>query len=161
MRWFTRAWQRGDTPESYDPVALYREYLVEIKPVVPQHVFDFAASVRRHLAVDDARLDRFDVDPLGSCARLTVWNGDEPTGYGKLEIDFYDAHVVGATVDEVKARLRHPPTEFLVHEVEVVDGGIEVRFLLYPDGELHIACRDLRVEWRPIDEGLRPPTIRR
>jgi hypothetical protein len=52
--------------------------------------------------------------------------------------------------------LADPSTEFLVHEVELVAPDMyEVRFLLYPRGELHVRCHDVRATWEPIADATR------
>lgn len=150
MRWFTRAWQRGDVPDDYDPVADYRRHLVRLRGQVPDAAYAFAASSRRHLAVDDAKLDRLEIDFTTSRIVLRLLNGDLPTGYGKLTLEFERARLIGATIEELRGILEDPKTEFLVHEVERVDEEIEVRFLLWPEGELTVRCSAVDPRWESI-----------
>jgi hypothetical protein len=150
MGWFTRAWQRGEPPDDHDPIEAYRSYLTDHREQLSDAEFAFAASSDRHLAVGDAKLDRLEVEAANRRIRLRVLNGDLDTGYGYLTLGFEGARLVGRDVPRLQPILEDPDTEFLVHEVELVDGEREIRFLLWPDGELAIRCRAVTSEWQGI-----------
>jgi hypothetical protein len=159
MRWFTREWQRGDLADGEDEArrAGYAAYVDSIAGRVPERVLAFALPRERHMAVDDALLDLLEVDAAGRRVRLRLLNGDLPTGYGILDLEFAGAELVGPAVGELAALFADPRTEFLVHEVWLAgDGsGMEARFLLWPDGELAIAFADLAAGWAPIADTTR------
>jgi hypothetical protein len=157
MRWYTRAWQRGDESDNRpDASDTYNAYLTSIAYRLSPDVLAFAQSAARHLAVDDAKLDRFEVDPKSRRISLRLLNGDLQTGYGKLTLAFLAADLVEPTFDRVKAILADPRTEFVVHEVELTnDGRLEVRFLLWPEGEIVIRCSALTHHFRPIQDQAR------
>lgn len=155
MRWFTRAWQRGDAPDDYDPNATYARHLAELRDEMPAAGYAFAASSKRQFAVDDAKLDRLEIDGATGRILLRLLNGDLQTGYGHLSLDFERARLVGAPLEDLREILEDPKTEFLVHEVELVDGEAEVRFLLWPDGELAIRCRTVTPDWTSIADDTR------
>jgi hypothetical protein len=153
MKWYTRAWQRGDDP-AVDPSVAYSDYIRGLD--IPDHVRAFAIPERRHLATDDAKVDRAELDGDKATLRLRLLNGDLLTGYGRLQLDFASAVVVEPSIDEASRLLADRSTEFLVHEVELVaPGAYEVRFLLYPRGELHVRCRDVRATWEAIADQTR------
>jgi hypothetical protein len=70
-------------------------------------------------------------------------------------LGFEGARLVGRDVPRLQPILEDPDTEFLVHEVELVDGEREIRFLLWPDGELAIRCRAVTSEWQGIADDTR------
>jgi hypothetical protein len=155
VKWFTRAWQRGDEPD-VNPGDAYAAYIRAISAQLPPHVGEFALPSRRHFAVDDARVDRAELDRDGRTLRLRLLNGDLPTGYGKLTLDFVAAEIAEPVPAEAGRLLADRSTEFLVHEVELVaPRQYEVRFLLHPRGELHVRCEDVRPTWEPIDDRTR------
>ena len=159
MKWFTREWQSGEmADEQSGRVApAYAAYAHSIESRLPDHVLAFAAPTERHLAVDDAKVDRtvLDVDRRQISFRLLT--GDLPTGYGMLDLVFVDADLVDPSVDRLRALFEDERTAFLVHEVELVDedGRLEVRFLLWPDGEIAIRCSDVQAQWAPISDTTR------
>ena len=155
MHWFTRSWQLGDDPTE-DPVSAYKTYLDSVASELPDAVLAFAESRERHLAVDDAKVDQAILDREARRVSLRLLNGDLPTGYGKLRLDFEDADLVTPAPAEAEVLLRDAKTEFLVHEVELrADGRLEVRFLLWPTGELVIRCHRLTTAWTPIKDQTR------
>ena len=160
MKWYTRAWQRGD--DEADPSPAYSAYIRQLAPELPPHILAFASSERRHLAVDDANVDRAELDSSAGMFRLQLLNGDLQTGYGVLRLEFEEATVTEPPLDEVEPLLKEPNTEFLAHEVERLgDGRYEVRFLLWPRGELHVRCRDVRNSWEsvPARSGFRSEVV--
>lgn len=163
MRFFTRAWQRGDDPDQDDsePIAAYSAYLRSVADRLPDHVLAFATPTERHLAVDDAKVDRGELDAAKRQISLRLLNGDLQTGYGKLDLNFKDAQLVDPSLPRAKSFLEDPRTEFLVHEVELMDdGSLEVRFLLWPDGELVLGCRDVQATWTAIEDTSRTDVLR-
>lgn len=154
MKWYTRAWQRGDSEA--DPSPAYRAYVRSIEADLPLHIRDFATTAMRHLGVDDAKVDLAAYDRQKRALRLRLLNGDIPSGYGKLTLDFTDADVVEPALKDARELLGNATTEFLAHEVELLPTGrYEVRFLLYPRGELHVECEDVRAEWAAIADQTR------
>ncbi len=163
MRFFTRAWQHGDDRDSAadDPTAAYAAYLRSVAGRLPEHILAFATPTRRHLAVDDAKVDRAEIDAPNRRISLRLLNGDVQTGYGKLDLVFAEARLLEPSPRLAEAILTDPRTEFLVHEVErMTDGSLEVRFLLWPDGELAIGCRDVRATWKAIEDTSRTDVLR-
>jgi hypothetical protein len=154
MRWYTRAWQRGDSEA--DPSPAYHAYLRSIEPQLPAHIRDFATTAVRHFGVDDAKVDLAVYDRQARTLRIRLLNGDLSSGYGKLTLDFTGAEVVEPRPNEAREVLGDPATELLVHEVELLPTGrYAVRFLLYPRGELHVECDDVRADWVAIADRTR------
>jgi hypothetical protein len=150
MKWFTRDWQRG---AGADPVPAYRRYVRSVADRLPAHVLAFAEPSDRHLSVDDAKVDRVQVDAARRRVNVRLLNGDLPSGYGMLDIELIDADLVAPSDDRIAAALEAPRTEFLAHELELQDDGTyEVRFLLWPEGEFAIRCRDLQTSWTPAPD---------
>ena len=104
MRWYTRAWQRGDEP-AVEPGIAYADYVRSVEAQLPVHVREFALPDRRHLAVDDAKVDRAEFDRDTSTLRLRLLNGDVQTGYGKLVLEFANAAVTKPPLREANELL--------------------------------------------------------
>jgi hypothetical protein len=160
MRWFTREWQSGqltdEEAEARDPA--YARYIKSVADRMPPHIFDFAMPTNAHISVDDAKVDRAEIDIAGRSIRLRLLNGDLQEGYGKLNLDFIDAELIEPTVERLRVFLANPRTEFLRQEVEPGEGvgtPFEVGFLLWPDGQITIRCTDLVISWVAVEDRTR------
>jgi hypothetical protein len=111
MRWFTRAWQRGDKSDDYDANAAYATQLSDLREKMPRGGYEFAASSQRHLAVDDAKLDRLEVEGATGRILLRLLNGDRHTGYGHLTLVFEHARLVGTPLEALREILEDPRTD--------------------------------------------------
>ena len=160
MRWFTRQWQDGelsdDEAEARDPD--YRTYIRSVIDRLPEHVRAFAQEMTEHMSVHDGLLDRATIDLVNRRIELVLLNGDLQVGYGKLRLEFLEADLIEPIIDQLQPLLSNPETEFIRQEVELAEGAsasLELRFLLWPEGQIAIACRDIHVSWSAIEDRTR------
>lgn len=161
MRWFTREWQDGELSdedaEARDPA--YAEYVLSIADRLPQRIRAFALATEAAMSVHDALVDEADLDVAAGRIEFLLLNGDLQAGYGKLRLTFLDAELLEPTVERLGQLLADPRTEFLRQELELTEGpsatAHTVRFLLWPEGQISIRCRDLLIEWHSIRDNTR------
>ncbi|HEX2295568.1 MAG TPA: hypothetical protein VHN37_09695 [Actinomycetota bacterium] len=141
MRWLTRGWWAGDGEGNADE---YRRRLQEIRPELP-------AAVRRLTELDlhDAYVLAWDFDDGDGVVRLHLYAGDAACGYVRVALTYSGAELFGATRAEAETWLSDEALEVLHDEVDLHDGLVEHRFLLWPEGELGIRFEALEIEVRP------------
>jgi hypothetical protein len=159
VKWFTREWHNGDLPyaEADSRPRVYAAYIDSISDRLPLPALVLARPRQPHQSVDDALLDRILVDERTRRVSLRLLNGDLQAGYGKLSIEFAEADLVAPSIDRLRTLLAATRTEFIRTEVELIEDRrrLEVRFLLWPEGELVIRCSDLTTEWQAIADDTR------
>lgn len=149
MRWFTREWQNGQLTDAEADARgpAYAAYVNSVADRLPPHLLEFALPQGVDMSVHDALVDRAEIYPISRHIRLRLVNGDLQSGYGKLDLDCIDAELLDPDVDRLQALLENPKTEFLSQEVELIEGQpprFEIRFLLWPEGQIAIRCSDLQ-----------------
>jgi hypothetical protein len=159
VKWFTREWRDGalSDAEADSRPQTYAAHIESISDRLSPAVLALARPRQPHDSVDDALVDRIVVDERTRRVSLRLLNGDLQAGYGKLSIEFVDADLVAPSIDRLRTLLAATRTEFIRTEVELigVGRGLEVRFLLWPDGELVIRCSDLTTEWQAVADDTR------
>ena len=159
MKWFTRQWLDGELPdaEADGRQRAYSAYLDSIADRLPPAVLALARPRHPHASISDALVDRIVVDDGARRISMRLLNGELPAGYGKLDIEFEDAELVEPRVERLRELLAAARTEFVRSEVELIDDGarLEVRFLLWPEGEMGIRCVALTTDWHPIADDTR------
>jgi len=154
MRWFASEWQSGglDGAEAARCESDYAAYIASIAGQRPERVLVLALPRHRQLSLDDAKLNAFETDAARRRIRLRVLNGDLQADYGKFQIECECAGHMAPPVAELRAVFTDERTEFLRQEIELVSEGpaFELRFLLWPRGELAIQCEDLQATWSGI-----------
>jgi hypothetical protein len=142
MRWFTRAWHRGDLGDAYDYQAVvdaYWTHIQELLPTVPPSVRELA-----HPSLHDARFEEVTVDPQRRTITMRVMTGDLQLGYYSLDLIYGDAVLEGTVIGEFKRMVERPKAEILYDEVDrQTIGQYEHRFLIWPDGEFAIRFGDV------------------
>jgi hypothetical protein len=159
VRWFTRQWLEGELP---DPEAdkrqlAYTAHLDSICDRLPAAVVTLVRPRHPHASISDALVDRIVIDEGARRISMRLLNGELQVGYGKLDIEFQDAELVEPGVDRLRELLAAARTEFVRSEVELSGAGerLEIRFLLWPQGEIGIQCAGLTTAWHPIADDTR------
>jgi hypothetical protein len=161
VRWFTREWQDGELSdeeaEARDPA--YAAYVRSIADRLPERLRAFALATEAAMSVHDALVDQADLDIAAGRIELLLLNGDLQAGYGKLRLTFLDAELVEPSVERLRDLLTNRRTEFLRQELELDETlpatPYGIRFLLWPEGQIAIRCRDLQIEWHSIEDNSR------
>jgi hypothetical protein len=142
MRWFTRAWHRGDLGDAYDYEGLVRAYWAHIDMLLPTA----SPSIRElaHLNLHDARFEEVIIDVQSRSIKIRLIGGDRQHGYCALALVYRGAVLDGMATSEVKYLVERPRTEILYDEIDTVDSGrYEQRFLIWPEGEFAIRFEDV------------------
>jgi hypothetical protein len=161
VRWFTREWQNGEPSDEKAEArdSVYAAYIRAHAEHLPHRIRAFALPTDAHMSVHDALVDEAEIDALKGQIELVLLNGDLQAGYGKLRLTFLDAELAAPNVERLRELLANRPTEFLRQEVELGEESEAtlyiVRFLLWPEGEIEIRCRDLFIDWHPIEDTTR------
>lgn len=159
MKWFTRQWLDGELSdaEAKGRQRAYTAYLDTISDRLPAAALDLARPRHPHASISDALVDRIVVDERARRVMIRLLNGELPAGYGKLDIEFEDAELVEPGVERLRQLLAAARTEFVRCEIELIgDGGrLELRFLLWPNGEIAVRCAALTTAWHPIEDDTR------
>jgi hypothetical protein len=161
VRWFTREWQNGELSDEEAEARdrAYAAYLRERVEHLPQPIRGFALPTDAHMSVHDALVDEAEIDSRKGQIEFVLLNGDLQAGYGKLRLTFLDAELATPSVGRLRELLATQRTEFLRQELEIGDESeatpYTIRFLLWPEGEIEIRCRDLLIDWHPIEDTTR------
>ena len=144
MRWFTRAWHRGDLGDAYDYEAVVDAYWVHVQgilPLVPPSIRELA-----HLSLHDARFEEVTVAPQRRTIRLRLIGGDVEHGYSSLDLIYRGAVLEGMETNRFKHMVERPRTEILYDEIDTQGTGqFEHRFLIWPEGEFTIRFEDVEL----------------
>lgn len=161
VRWFTREWQSGELSDEEAEARdfAYAAYIRAHAAYLPHRIRAFALPTDAHMSVHDALVDQAEIDALKGRIELVLLNGDLQAGYGKLRLTFLDAELAAPRQERLRELLANVATEFLRQELELGEESdatpYTVRFLLWPEGEIEIRCRDLHIDWHPIEDTTR------
>ena len=142
MRWFTSEWASGElTDEEWEGRRqAYATHLSAIEHELRNGAEELIASVYLH----DAQILNATTD--GATFKLRVLAGDLQRGYERLSLVYEDA----VTDGDVGSISDADVSEIIYDEVDLSpDSRFEHRLLLYPEGELCVRFRRLRVERQP------------
>lgn len=145
MKFFTRAWAKGETSEKQQeavPEAYWR-YLATLQ--LPQSI-----AALSKISPHDAYVLAVEYQPERSCLKLRLRCGDLQRGYADVILTFSEVDVDLATLDTLRRAIRPAPVEVLYDEVDRAGEGFEYRLLLYPDGEASIQFRQVDLVERPV-----------
>lgn len=159
MKWFTREWLDGQLPDAEADARqrAYAAYIDSISERLPPAVLDLARPRHPHASISDALVDRIIVEDGARRISMRLLNGELQVGYGKLDIEFEDAELVEPGIERLSELLAAARTEFVRSEVEFIGAGerLEIRFLLWPEGEIAIRSAGITTAWHPIADDTR------
>jgi hypothetical protein len=146
MKWFTAESRYTDDEADWDKrVAEYERHLEDLTPDLSD-----GAEQLPTINVHDGQVQRWDHEP-GQLFRLVLLIGDLQRGYESLKLEDTDADATGSGhADQATQTLAEPGVEVVYDEIDRAgDGRYEHRVLFWPDGELTIRFRSLRISRDP------------
>ena len=145
MKFFTRAWARGEmaNAEAAAVPDVYWRYVATLN--LPTSVAALS-QVNPH----DALVLGVEHQPELLRLTLRLRCGDLQRGYSDITLAFSQVVVDGVTLDTLKHAMRPARVEVLYDEVDRSDERFEYRLLLDPVGEVRIRFQQVEITTRPV-----------
>jgi hypothetical protein len=152
MRWLTRDWHGSggnplDDAQVAERTAAYARHRETVIRRRPDDLKALAGEPGRgrHWDLHDGRVEAWEARTPERFV-LYVVSGDVRCGYQRLQIEYRNPELFGATEQELAAWFGDARTELLYQEVDALpDGRFEHRHLLWPEGEFGIRFGDISV----------------
>lgn len=142
MKWFSHAWREGRMSDAQadEVLADYQEHVEALRPLLPPDV-----AVLLGVHIHDGQVQSYAVEDGRFVWQVLI--GDLQRGYEFVTVTYDDAEVVGGVADLDALNLLTPRTELLYDELELLtDGRAMHRVLVWPEGEVWVRFRSVRVE---------------
>ena len=148
MKYFTRAWTRGDSDEA--TASASRRYLRRLRSIwcrLPRSVQKLA----RKISIHDGRPRGGFHDSATGILELRLIGGDLQEGYFDLVLRYHAAEVLSPGGHTLFDLMNDTDTEFHYDEVDLRrDSRLEHRILFFPRGEVSIRFRRLDLVRSPL-----------
>jgi hypothetical protein len=137
MRFFTRAWHRGDlSDEETELVRLaHQEHMAALVPTLPLSLRQLASATNLH----DAQIHGITLDKEGARLRIDLIAGDLQRGYFDVAIEYHETEIGRLDTVALRQIATLPDRQVLFDEVDRLETGQYVhRMLFWPYEELEV-----------------------
>jgi hypothetical protein len=152
MEWLTREWARGEIPKKVADAAhaAYYEHLAALAASSERTVSEFAGSQDPRLDLSDGLVDWIEVDRSNRLVRIRLVQGNLQDGYGLLDVVAREAQLEAPDLERLAKLVASPDTEIWYWELDRSSESVdrfELRFLLWPEGEVDVSFTSLDWTW--------------